>query len=156
MEMEKLSLTFEIDSPKIISTNEAYMHPVRKCKDGRYRSYVCKSPDLKEFQDFYNDKLKVLIPDDQVKLFQDYINESFNHTLEIYINYGIPEHDIYNHDASNLIKALEDCISVRLKIDDKKNSKVSVIKTIHNSFVENWKLKVTISTSKLNKYDFVY
>ena len=150
--MNDLSLVFEIEKPKIISTNEAYMHPVRKCKDGRYRSYVCKSPDLKDFQEFYKEVLQEKIPDDKVVEFKKYIEESLKNTLDISITYGLPENEIFKHDASNFIKALEDCISTRLGIDDSKNSRVSVTKTVYNSFTSDWILRIKIVASKVENY----
>lgn len=150
-----VNISFELTDPKLISVNEQYMHPVRKCKNGRYTSYVCKSPYLKEVQSYYSDVLDNVILDSEVESVREFIDKDPKNSglsLEIYL--GIPESEIYDHDVSNFIKAFEDCLSRRLGVDDKFNLKVSISKEeVHGDV---WKMKVRISTVHLQTYELVY
>lgn len=146
-------ITFSLVNPKLISVNEQYMHPVRKTKSGRYTSYVCKSPYLKEVQSYYSEKLKELISDEEVEtLKKEVVKYDVGVCLEIFV--GLPRKEFYEYDVSNFIKALEDCIVSRVKIDDSHNFKVSIIKSVTNPLgdedEENWRLKVRISPEKLS------
>lgn len=143
-------ITFEIKSPKLISVNEQYMHPVRKCNDGRYRSYVCKAPYLKEVQEFYKEILENVLTEKDVKEFKGAVGKDTSTGLKLGLQVGMPMSEIYEHDISNLIKAVEDCIAKRLKIDDKHNFEVAICKQV---VPENeWYLKVAIETTQLEEY----
>lgn len=144
---------FEIKNPKIISTNDAYYHPVRKCKDGRYRSYVCKSESLKKFQEFYKEELPKLLPEDEVKSLKSFIEEDGTYGIELVLEYGIPTSQIREHDASNFVKAMEDCIVSYTGIDDCHHIRVVVEKESFDNFTEDWMLKVTLGTYKIKKYE---
>lgn len=148
-----MTVAFEILSPKVMSTNDMYMHPVRKCKDGRYRSFVCKSPSLKEFQAWYEEKLKECIDDESVTLLQTIVKGGDLNGLSLKIEYGMPENELYEHDASNFIKSIEDCIVKRIGVDDSRNLSVSVEKRVLNNFNGEWALYVEISTMKVDTYD---
>lgn len=146
-------IEFEIDNPKLISTNEMYMHPVRKTKRGSYTSYVCKSPYLKEVQEFYKDLLSKKISDEDVESLRLEIKEGNGDVgIELSIRAGFPRTDLYEYDASNFIKALEDCIVTRIKIDDSKNLKVSISKELFESDNGDWKLYVRINSTNLSNY----
>lgn len=146
-------IEFEIDNPKLISTNEMYMHPVRKTKRGSYTSYVCKSPYLKEVQEFYKEVLSEKISDEAVmKLKSEVDSGNGNIGIVLTIHAGFPRKDLYEYDASNFIKALEDCIVNRTKIDDSKNLRVSISKDLFESENGDWKLYVKISTTSLSNY----
>ena len=145
------SYTLELDSAKFISVNEQYIHPVRRCNDGRYRSYVVRSPYLKEVQQFYDEEFK-RIPDEVVKDFQDYVSQSSENGLEIYIEIGMPKSQINENDSSNYIKAVEDCLSERLKIDDSHNITVSASKSIVRDTADLWKLRLTITKTTLSNF----
>lgn len=149
-------IEFEIDNPKLISVNEQYMHPVRKTKRGSYTSYVCKSPYLKEVQEFYKEVLSEKISDDDIEVLQSEVSSGGGNVgVELTIRVGLPRKDIYEYDISNFIKSLEDCIVARIKIDDSRNLKVSISKNLFESESEDWKLYVKISTTSLLNFDSV-
>lgn len=139
----KLLVMFEIKNPKLISVNDQYIHPVRKCKDGRYRSYVVKAPYLKEVQEYYKEVLPELIPDEIVKEIQSEINKTSNYGLSLEFMVGIPEKEFYDHDISNFIKALEDCIFTYLGVDDCYDTRVVASKRKCKDS-SDWSLLVTL------------
>jgi Holliday junction resolvase RusA-like endonuclease len=130
-----------IDNPMLISTNDQYMHPVRKCRDGKYRSYFCKSPALKELQDFYKDILLKNISDDIVSEIQESVNNG--KCLSVKFRLHVPSKEFYDHDASNFIKALEDCLSSRIGVDDSRNSHVSIKKIVSPDDI--WRLNISVT-----------
>lgn len=138
---------FKLINPRLISVNDQYMHPVRKSKSGRYVSYVCKSPDLKEVQQYYSEVLSESIKDEEVQILRDFINENpKGRGLSLEMHLGMPESQIYEHDISNFIKAVEDCISTRLKIDDKYNLSVYISKYVLSSEdTGKWEMKVKVT-----------
>lgn len=146
-------IEFEIVNPKLISTNDMYMHPVKKCKNGRYTSYTCKAPYLKELQEFYQEKLGELIRDEDIEILKSEVSKDVGVKLEIEL--GMPKLSIYANDASNFIKSLEDCVVNRIGVDDKYNLEVSIVKTIHESEIDEWILKVRISSVECKIYKFL-
>lgn len=149
--MEQLGIEFEIENPKMISINEQYLHPVKKTKTGRYVSYFCASPLLKELQEFYKEILQEKIPDSFVEqLKQIIIDKSDGISLELEI--GMPESEILEWDISNFVKAIEDCIVKRMGIDDNRHYYVTAKKTIYESETKAWILKVLYHTTTLEKY----
>lgn len=145
-------IEFILTNPKLISVNEQYMHPVKKTKSGRYTSYVCKSPYLKEVQSYYVDVLKKCISDEAVESLSKEV-ERFSSGLELEIVLGLPRKDFYEYDVSNFIKALEDCIVVRTGVDDSCNFKVSILKQLYLSENDDWRMKVKISPIKLFRFE---
>lgn len=145
-------IEFELVNPKLISVNEQYMHPVRKSKSGRYVSYVCKSPYLKEVQSYYTDVLSEKISDEDINNLKLEIKNSEALGIDLQIILGVPKSQIHEHDISNFVKSIEDCISTRLKIDDRYNYKVLATKQI-NINNDNWYMKVRINTIKLENYN---
>lgn len=144
------TIEFEVANPKLISVNDQYMHPVRKTKSGRYMSYVCKSPSLKEFQSFYEEALETLVSNEDVEWFKDYIKSVDRSGLQLSLEIGLPLREIYEHDASNWVKALEDSISTRIGIDDSKNLRVVVEKKYTND--DSWWLRVKICPYVAEQY----
>ena len=145
------SFEFEIENPKLISVNEQYMHPVRKTKNGRYVSYFAPSPYLKEVQKFYKDVLSEKIPDEDIEKLKETISTK-DDGVELTIIVGLPRSDILEYDASNFIKALEDCIVSRTKIDDSRHFKVSIEKRSYDSEDNRWIVKVVMSSMKILDY----
>lgn len=141
---KRYCIAFELVNPKLISVNDMYIHPVRKCKNGKYRSYFAKSPYLKEVQEYFAEVLPECIPESEVvKIKKVLENRDKELSLEFII--GIPEKEFYEHDATNFVKAPEDCISKYLGIDDSRNVEVMVGKwKVTNS--EDWSLTTTINT----------
>lgn len=151
-------INFEIKNPLLISTNDAYYHPVRKTKTGRYMSYVCKSESLKKLQEFYKEKLSEAISDEDISNLKKDLESSGTPkgiVLELFV--GMPEREIFEHDSSNYIKALEDCIVNRIKIDDSKNHYVSIEKFIFTPSEEevskgiSWTLLCQIHTEEIQR-----
>lgn len=126
-DVDRYRIKFGLDNPKLISVNDQYIHPVRKCKDGRYRSYFVKSPYLKEVQQYYKEVLPECIPESEVLKIKK-ILEDPDKDLGLTLNIGIPENDFYEHDSSNFIKSLEDCIFTYLGVNDSHDVRVVVNK----------------------------
>lgn len=143
-------IEFEISEPKLVSVNDQYMHPVRKTKSGRYTSYVCKSPSLKELQSFYKEVLSDKILDEDLKRYKEFLSEVPRSGIQLSLEIGLPEREIYEHDASNFVKALEDSISVRTSIDDSRNLRVIVEKQYTED--SSWMLKVRLCPYIVQKY----
>lgn len=151
-------INFEIKNPLLISTNEAYYHPVRKTKTGRYMSYVCKSESLKKLQEFYKEKLLEAISDKDVDNLRDDLESGITKGVVLELFVGMPEKEIFEHDSSNYIKALEDCIVNRIKIDDSRNHCVSIEKFIYKPTDEeisegiSWILLCQIHTEEIKRF----
>lgn len=139
-----MTIYFKVANPKLISTNEMYYHPVRKTKSGRYMSYVCKSENLKSLQEYYKDILPDLIPDATIEDLKRGFDSGEYKGLSLKLCILVPMKELYEHDGTNFIKAIEDCISSRLKIDDSRNLQVSVEKVLSDS--DDWSLEVLINT----------
>lgn len=149
--MSSCIICFEVSCPRMISVNDQYMHPVKKTKNGRYISYTCKSPSLKTFQDFYKEVLEDKISDQDVSQVNSEISESDKRGIDLSLEIGLPFKEIKDHDVSNFIKALEDCIASRLGVDDSKNLSVSIKKSILED--PDWRLRVKISVVEILEYE---
>lgn len=137
-------IEFRVDNPKLISVNEQYIHPVRKSKSGRYYSYFAPSPYLKEVKKYYKDLLSKTISDnDVIKVNNFFYGDIPGRGICLQMIVGLPENEFYKHDISNYIKAVEDCISERLGVDDSKNTAVSIQKMISHG----WFLDVKINSA---------
>lgn len=148
-------IDFEVVDPKLISVNEQYLHPVRKTSKGRYVSYFCKSPGLKDVQSFYEEVLKDKILEEDIQGLKDEMNNLYNRPagLSLTIEIGLPRNELYEHDVTNYIKALEDCITSRTKIDDNRNIIVMSMKSITPD--DQWKLRVIIQSIPVRDYSSI-
>lgn len=91
------SISFELINPKLISVNDMYIHPVRKCKDGRYRSYVAKSPYLKEVQEYFKEMLPQHISEVDAAMLKNNLDLSSGfYGLGLMLMVGIPEKEFYD------------------------------------------------------------
>lgn len=146
---------FAVKDPRLVSNNDMYMHPVRKTKRGTYVSYFCKSPSLKELSQFYEEVLSTLILEESIEFLKKEVSDGKGINLKLEI--GMPRNELYEHDVSNYIKAIEDCITNRTGVDDRYNLTVSISKSIILS--TDWVLKVTISSQSVeiyqNQEDFI-
>lgn len=141
-----------IKDPKIISVNEQYMHPVKKTKSGKYVSYVCKSPFLKEVQSFYQGVLSQMISDEEISSMKKTLDpDSVGLSLRIVI--GLPRKDLYSYDISNLIKAVEDCIVARDCIDDTYHLDVSISKRVYLSEEDSWVMRIILEPVSLKYFE---
>lgn len=138
---------FTLENPVLVSTNDMYRHPVRKTKNGRYVSFFTKTEDLIEMQDFYKEVLQEKISDEVIQQIKDALETDHYDGLELYISLGYTS-GLYTEDISNYIKALEDCIVKRTKIDDSKNLMVSATK--YNTTSESPVLYVSMYLTKLS------
>lgn len=150
---KEVVIEFEIKNPKLISINEQYIHPVRKAKSGRYYSYFAKSDYLKEVQAYYKEVLKDKIPDDKIKLLSGFVDCDKSNGISLTIEVGMPLRDIRDNDISNYIKALEDCIVTRTKIDDSRDYEIVAKKSRYESEDFHMMVKITMSTYQLTYYE---
>jgi len=137
-----------VKKPKVISTNDMYMHPVRKTSKGHYMSYFAKTSKLKELQEFYKNLFDEIITDDQVRELNLFTSESKTNGILLRVEYGIPVKELNEHDVSNFIKSIEDCIVSRTKVDDSRNLKVIAEKKIYESEENEWIMRISLSTYK--------
>lgn len=136
--MEEITIEFEIDHAKVISVNDQYIHPVKKTNNGKYYSYFAPSYELKEMQEFYEKKLKEVTTEEQLKALRDIVEQSDKKIgLSLEIIWGVPsvsyrrKKNFFQMDATNYIKAFEDCLSGHIGIDDSCNYKVSCEKRVY-------------------------
>lgn len=139
----------EIVNPQLISTNDAYYHPVRKTKSGRYMSYVCKSESLKKLQKFYEEVLSSEISDEDILALKEQLNSLPNLGIKLILKVGTPSKEIFEHDVSNYVKAIEDCLVKRIGVDDSHNTELHIEK----QFSEEWKLQIVISVVPIKNYN---
>ena len=112
-------------------------------------SYVCKSESLKKLQEFYKDKLSELITDKDIDSISSVLSSDKSYGLSLTLCVGVPNSELFEHDISNYIKSLEDCIVKRIKIDDSRNLEVHAIKCVS----DEWKLSVKIHPLLKYNYD---
>lgn len=136
--MEDIVIEFEIDHAKVISVNDQYIHPVRKSNNGKHYSYFAPSNELAEVQEFYSEKLKEFTNEEQLKALRDLVEQSDKKVgLSVEIIWGVPgvsyrrKKNFFQMDATNYIKAFEDCLSRHLGIDDSCNYKVICEKQVY-------------------------
>lgn len=134
-------ISFEIENPELVSVNEQYIHPVKKGKSGRYTSYFVKSAKLKKMQEFYENTLKEKITDEDIAELKIKLSQHPYTGLELRIFIGMPGNEINDHDVTNYVKALEDCIVKRTGIDDVKDYRVIAEKQISN---DKWMIRVEL------------
>lgn len=155
----KLELQFELDW--MISTNDAYMHRVKKTKRGSYTTYTTKSPGLRDFQNIMYDKIKSQINAynnlNIINKFKEYLDKKL-YALSYETYYYMPIENYETSDVSNYIKCYEDCISSVMKeltnskiLDDKNN--VDYLSHKRCSINNKW---IVITTIYLVKRDSVY
>ena len=138
MVLIKINLPEEID---LVSTNEMYVpHPYR----GGKGAYLSKSGPLNKFQNQMHDVLNEVITDSEVnQIRKELENDQF--AINLKIKYGLESSRFFSEDSSNYIKAVEDCLSQRLDIDDSRNVKVSIEKELTESQI----VSIEISTYRL-------
>lgn len=153
--MNEVSIEFEIEDPMLISVNDQYMHPVRKTKSGKYYSYFAPTPYLKKLKSYYEEMLSQKISDSDIEDIKNVINSYEGKKeggIDLSIELGLPLEDVRNHDISNFIKALEDCIVKRTGIDDSRNYKVSIEEKLYANSEGTWMLRVTYKPCKIKIY----
>lgn len=157
-------LEFRFVNYKPVSVNDAYIPTARKRKKGGGfgGAYLRKSWQLEQWQKAVDQAFseEVFYSADYIALVSSYIN-NYNIGVKFILKVSIPkeeywnesnEFELYRHDASNFIKAIEDSICSNLGIDDKRTIKLEVEKGYNEDYV--WYIEVHLmSTSIDNKID---
>lgn len=120
---EDLVLEFEVPIEPCF-TNAMYMGVLCKTEKRKsgYWATTARTPQLKRYQSAMKDYLPTCIPEDKVKKFK-YAFDTGVYDIEVVSTHYIYYKRFYDMDASNLIKAHEDCVSKFLGIDDSFTSK---------------------------------
>lgn len=127
--------------------NDAYIPTARKRKKngkGFGGAFLRKSWQLEEWQRVVNQAFadEVFYSADYLALITSYINNQ-NVGAKFILKISIPreeywnennEFELYRHDASNFIKAIEDSIFSNLGIDDKRTIKLEVEKGYNEDY----------------------
>lgn len=158
-------LSFRFVNYRAVSVNDAYIPTARKRKKGGGGfggAFLRKSWQLDQWQKVVNQAFadEVFYPADYLALITSYINNQ-NIGAKFILKISIPkeeywkesdEFELYRHDASNFIKAIEDSIFSNLGIDDKRTIKLEVEKGYNEDYV--WYIEAhLVSTSIDNKID---
>lgn len=148
--IKKIVIDLEVEGPKVVSNNDMYMHPVKKTKSGRYVSYFCKSGSLKSLQEFYSKVFNDQIMEEDIESLKKEL-ENPDNGISITFLFGMPASEVYQHDVSNFIKAIEDCVVERTKIDDSRHISVTAAKSIYEN--KDWVLSIVIGIIPLLRYE---
>ena len=92
-------------------------------------AYLTRSVHLREFQDAMREYLIEAISDEEVASLKEELKNP-KMVIHLRIKYGFESSTFFREDASNYVKAIEDCISRRIGIDDSRNCKVYVEKEL--------------------------
>lgn len=128
---------------ELVSTNEMYT-PL-PCKGGK-GAYKTKSAALRKFQEEMERILTEVISDNEVSALKSEL-ENPKKVVFLSIKYGFDASKFFKEDSSNYIKAIEDCISNRLGVDDSRNCKVMVRKDLSDT---------NTSTVEIETYELEY
>lgn len=147
MSGEQFHLVFRFCGYQPVSANDMYIPTARKRKKGGGGyggAFLRKSWQLDEWQRVVNQAFadEVFYPADYLALITSYINNQ-NIGAKFVLKISIPkeeywnendEFELYRHDASNFIKAIEDSIFSNLGIDDKRTIKLEVEKGYNEDY----------------------
>lgn len=126
----------------LISTNEMYMPGITKYR----KPYMMKTGNLRKFEDEIDGILEKEITDEEItQLKSDLVDPSV--AIAISVDTGMDETDYFRCDTSNYIKALEDAIKYRLKVDDTRNVRLTLNKHLIDE--NEWVSHIIIETYKL-------
>ena len=115
-----MRIQFILENPEIVSVNEQYLHPVSKSGF----SYFTKSSKLVKAQRYFAEELPKYISEEDIKSLQEIVTKDMNKGIFISLEFGMGINNLYLRDVSNYIKAIEDCLSEHLQVDDCYNLKV--------------------------------
>lgn len=122
--MKEYILDFEIFE-KPVFTN--HMYRAVKSKANGW-AVLGKTNDLIKYQRrMRKEILPEVLPDDKIKEFISEFSKNL-YDIEVETVYEVPQNSMYEFDASNLIKAYEDCIARHLGIDDCYTTKYTIEK----------------------------
>lgn len=120
--------SFVVKDIDLVSTNDMYLP--RPMKGGK-KAYLTKSGALRKFQDKMSDFLSKSLTDEVIHKFNESC-EDRQSALKLTIDFHMDRSCFFSDDISNYIKALEDCISRRLGIDDVRNCELHLRKFYDN------------------------
>ena len=128
------------------STNDLYMAVARKRHVG---AFITKNREYREFESIMGETLRRLISDDQVKSLQETLATNGHLGLEFSLIIGMPSEDFTRIDVSNLVKSTEDCVKIRLGVDDSRNCRV-VSEKYPLPSGSDWNINIVVSTMNLS------
>lgn len=144
------TVQFSIIGIKPVSTNDMYFATPMKSKTKTYKNgeprlitRKVRTPELKKYQESMSTELSIKVKQEDVDKLKE-LTKSGHIGLSLSLSIGMPLENYEDSDASNYIKALEDCISNRLGIDDSNNPRITVDKYVSNSSM--WEQSVVITT----------
>ena len=138
-----MKVSFELKDIELVSTNEMYMP--RPCKGGR-SAYLTKTSGMRKFEEKVKDILDEVFTDDIVNELTKELEDP-QIAIRFHLHTRMPSESFFKVDSSNMIKALEDCIKVKIKIDDTRNCEVLSTKELIDSDLE---ATVTMETYTLD------
>lgn len=144
-----MKLEFRFKGLKVCSNNDMYLPSKGKKGKG---AFLRRSPYLHVWQGYMSEMMSTYPPEvfEEFKLLA--LNERRAVTFSIEI--GIPRNqylkttDLKAHDTSNMIKAIEDCISSGIGLDDKYN--IHVVATKGFTMYPEWTYIVTLELGEPN------
>ena len=129
--IDKYPMSFTLILEGMVSTNDMYFYVAYKSrKSGRMSTHAVKTQELKDFQENMYKILPEVMNDSIIQHYKEAISSGM-YGLQIYTVVKMPHSNYVSSDASNYIKAYEDCISSVMKkscatkrnnpLDDKNN-----------------------------------
>ena len=140
-------LVFDINDVDMVSTNNMYLP--RPCNHGKH-AYLTKSTYLKKFQGLMEPLLDVKITKEQVDSIQREADEyGDDFAIRLWVKFYFTHGKYLREDTSNYIKALEDCITQRTGIDDRKHFELH-LKKVEKEKDETLTARVWLETYRLS------
>lgn len=134
-------IEFDLKDIALVSTNEMYMP--RPCRGGR-SAYLTKTPEMREFEEKIKDILDEELSEEIVNKLHEELSDP-NIAMKLHLHSLLPSASFFKVDTSNVVKALEDCIKIKIDVDDTRNCEVLSTKELSDNFSTH----VTMETYKL-------
>lgn len=138
--MNEKDLVLEFES-SIKPTLSNHMYRAVSAKSSKrksgYWAVLARTDGLKWYQGVMAEELKTTLPPEKVERFK-YLFDTGVYDIEVSTTHYVYYKDYYEFDASNLIKAHEDCVAKHLGIDDSKTCSYFV-KKVPTEFKDVWK-----------------
>jgi hypothetical protein len=154
-------LDFVIKNIPPVLTNDMYFSVPKKVnkvrKDGtpyqKWMATTAATPALKKYQLTMEELLSTIIDEQSqlhfYELFHKRTNKDYGVILRI--DHYVPENKIFDFDLSNTIKAFEDCLVRRLKVDDKYTITLITTKSINMCPANNWIIHTEYSIRSIRR-----
>ena len=120
---EELVIEFEVPVEPTLAND---MYKAVKSKRNGW-AVMAKSNGFIKYQKHMESVLPEILPEEKIARFR-YLFSTGVYDIKVESIHYVPYERFYNFDASNLIKAYEDCIARHLKIDDSFTSRYEVEK----------------------------